>query len=115
LAEVFEIVVPVATFEVVNAGGIVLEVVEQTASVFEIVEDGRIGLPGPAGPTSAPIQFTQSSPLATWVVSHNRGYRPSVAVTTPGGLEIEAAVLHLSLNVLSINFEAPQSGLAIIG
>lgn len=53
---------------------------------------------------------TQGSALATWTVNHNLGRRPVVAVHSVGGVEVEAAVLHLSANQLQVMFAAPYAG-----
>ncbi|MFM7013148.1 MAG: hypothetical protein ACKO0Z_28090 [Betaproteobacteria bacterium] len=56
---------------------------------------------------------TQASALAVWTVPHNLNKRPSVSVTSAGGVEWEGGeVLHLSLNTLQITFDQPEAGFA---
>jgi hypothetical protein len=40
------------------------------------------------------------------------GYRPSVEITTLGGMEVDGEVLHLSSNLLTIAFNPPLAGSA---
>jgi Collagen triple helix repeat (20 copies) len=73
---------------------------------------GVVGPQGPAGPTAA-YTHTQFSASATWTVAHNLGFRPDVAVTTTGGLEVFGGeVLHLSDNTLQVSFDVAFAGQA---
>lgn len=57
------------------------------------------------------FEFTQVSPLSTWTVNHNLGRRPTaVAVLSPGGVEVEAGVIHVSNSQLVVQFSQPYSG-----
>lgn len=73
-----------------------------------------------AGPQGAPgtvTQYvhTQSSPSASWVVNHNLGYRPAaVEVLSTGGMQVEAAVTHVSVNQLQVDFVSPTIGSVIV-
>lgn len=72
-------------------------------------------VPGPAGPSgSAGSRYThtQASALATWTANHNLGYRPTVTVFSAGGVEVEATILHVSLNQVQISFNAAVTGTA---
>lgn len=72
-----------------------------------------ISLPGPPGPAGGTAyEHLQPSPAAEWVVNHNLGLRPSVTVLSPGGVEVEAHVIHQSSQQLRIYFASPQSGSA---
>ncbi|HET6497704.1 MAG TPA: DUF2793 domain-containing protein, partial [Coriobacteriia bacterium] len=55
---------------------------------------------------------TQGSASATWTVNHNLGFRPSVEVFSVGGAEIDAAVLHTSVNQTVISFNTATAGSA---
>lgn len=68
---------------------------------------GARGLPGPAGVS---FLHTQSSPSAEWIVNHNLGFRPSATVLSPGGLEVVAAIVHVSALQLRVTFALPQTG-----
>lgn len=54
--------------------------------------------------------FTQSSASATWTVNHNLGVRPTATILSPGGVEVEATVVHISVNQLQVLFASPQTG-----
>lgn len=70
---------------------------------------GPQGIPGPA---SAFYEHTQSTPATLWTIAHNLGFRPSVAVTTTGGVEVLADVQHLSENTLTVTFLVAMAGIA---
>jgi hypothetical protein len=67
---------------------------------------------GEPGLNGAGFDFTQPTPSTTWTIAHNLGLRPSVAIFTPGGLQVMGTALHLSADVLQINFSAPTAGTA---
>ena len=54
--------------------------------------------------------FTQSSPSDHWVVSHNLGYKPDVSILNSGGSEVQAEILHASVNLFHIYFTAAIAG-----
>lgn len=70
-------------------------------------DTGDVGPPGVGG-----FDFTQSTPAATWTINHNLGYRPGVDLFTVGGVEMEAEVVHLSLNTTLVYFLTPTAGSA---
>lgn len=69
---------------------------------------GRAGVDGAVDD----VVYAQLSPLAEWVINHNLGRRPLVAVTTTGGVEVEANIIHQSENQARVYFEQPFSGYA---
>lgn len=74
---------------------------------------GPQGNPGPSGGAASTYVHTQSSSLDVWTVAHNLGFRPTVTVTTTGGVEVAGGeVLHLSNNVLTITFDVAFTGIA---
>lgn len=73
----------------------------------------RQGPPGPKGLPAARYLHTQASPELTWIVNHDLNLFPIVAIFSPGGLEIEAAVQHLNQNQAEIRFSAATSGYAV--
>lgn len=105
---------------------IVLEWLETPACVFDWIgpSDTLPPLRSPSGAVLAsiigpqgraggnPYLHTQASPSHEWVVNHNLGFRPSVTVFSPGGVEVGANPVHLSTSQLRIYFAAPQSGSA---
>ena len=70
--------------------------------------------------TKSPANLTryehiQSAALPTWTVNHNFGFWPaSVSVQSPGGVEVDAGVTHITVNQLQIDFTAPYTGKAYI-
>ncbi len=73
---------------------------------------GDPGDKGEPGLNGAGYEFAQPTPATTWTIAHNLGLRPSVATFTPGGLSVMGTTLHLSTDVLQINFSAPTAGTA---
>ncbi len=68
---------------------------------------------GNGGPGTSRHYHTQSSAAAAWTVAHNLGFRPSVSVTTTGGVEtLGGEVVHLSAVTLQIIFDVPFAGFA---
>lgn|SRR5574343_84595 len=65
------------------------------------------------GGAGASYEFTQSSPSISWTVNHNLGAYPAIQVLSPGGVLIEAGVVHVSLNQSIISFASAQAGKAI--
>lgn len=57
---------------------------------------------------------TQSTPSATWTVTHNMGKNPSVSIVDSSGDEVEGEVTYVSTNQLIITFSAPFSGVAYL-
>lgn len=70
------------------------------------------GPPGPPGASGAGFTHTQSSPAAQWTISHNLGFFPAVELISAGGVEMEALVTHLSVNVTQVDFTSAQAGSA---
>lgn len=56
---------------------------------------------------------TQSSPAATWTITHNLGVRPNIDVLDSSGSEIIADVQHASTNVAVVTFPSPAIGKAV--
>jgi hypothetical protein len=80
-------------------------------SVIEIISGGPQGPPGPGGAAEAFVH-TQLVAASPWTINHNLGQRPTVSVFDAGGQEIEAHVVHASLNQTLVYFAAPQAGSA---
>jgi hypothetical protein len=78
----------------------------------EVVSIVSEGIQGPPGASGAGFVFTQGSPTAEWVVNHNLGFKPAVMVFDAGGSEVEAEVLHTSVNQARIYFSVPLAGFA---
>lgn len=61
---------------------------------------------------NAAFVFVQSTPLATWVINHNLGFKPSVELLDQGGNEFDADVLHTSINQVVVYLSIPATGTA---
>lgn len=83
--------------------------VVKTAPVVAVVASGPQGPPGPAG-AAQDYEHVQSAAATEWIVNHNLGVEPSVSVLSSGGAEIEASVLHVSVNQTRIYFASAQAG-----
>lgn len=60
--------------------------------------------------------FTQEFPVsAQWLVNHNLGHLPaSVTLLSPGGVEIEANIVHTSDNQFVVDLSPPTAGQVIV-
>jgi hypothetical protein len=74
------------------------------------------GLPGPPGPPGSAqrLEVVQSTLASVWIIAHNFGYRPQVDTYSLGGREMMGEVVHVSVNVVNILFDAPVAGIAIL-
>jgi hypothetical protein len=54
----------------------------------------------------------QSSPATTWTINHNLGFQPACEIFSVGGAEIDAEVIHTSVNQTVIYFAFPVAGSA---
>lgn len=81
-----------------------------------VTEQGRqvrivtVGTQGPPGASGAGFVFTQASPATEWVINHNLGFRPSVEIIDTGGNEVDAQVLHVSVNQARVYFNTATAG-----
>jgi hypothetical protein len=98
--------VAVLTLQPVSGPTIVLQAVARPQITFAAA--GVQGIPG----SLARYTHTQISPLTTWTVAHNLGFRPNITITTTGGQEVWGEVLHLSANTLTVSFDTPLAGAA---
>ena len=95
--------------EVVEEGpNVSIAVTEQTVSISEAV----VGLPGADGDKH--YTHEQTTPSATWTITHNLGKRPSVTVVDSGGNEWQTAVEHVSANQCIARFSSAFSGRAYL-
>ncbi len=87
-------------------------VLAPSAPKLQLVQTCAQGLPGGQGPAGQVADYTATfgSAASTWVVNHNLGREPAIQVLTPGGMEMEAAIVHVSTNQAQINFASPQTG-----
>lgn len=85
-------------------------VVVTVATIGERGETGPRGLPGTA---AQKFVHTQASASTTWTVNHNLAVKPIATVFSPGWLEMDATVLHLDDNTLTVSFNSPTAGFVI--
>ena len=72
-----------------------------------------IGPPGPSlPPGSYGFNHIQAVPAASWVIVHNLGFRPNVAVTDSAGSRVEGGIRHDSDNQVTLTFSGAFSGRA---
>lgn len=76
------------------------------------VAGGVPGPPGPPGSSGLGINVQFVSPSEEWLINHNLGYKPVVELFTTGGIEMQAAVIHTSVNQVLVQFNSPQAGSA---
>ena len=95
----------------VDDGTTVVVVVE---TVVEVVDVAVQGPPGPPGAASSSYVHTQTEPAATWIVTHNLGYRPAVTVFDGGGALVVSDFVHNSTSSLTVTFGAPLAGVAYL-
>lgn len=90
---------------------VVAGAVVQTTVAPQVISTSisAVGAPGASGPSHV---HTQSSPSATWVINHNLGFKPAVALVTVGGVEMFADVVHTNSNQVTVLFVQPTAGTA---
>lgn len=92
----------------VAAKNTTLEVAAKTQSTLAIpAETIEIGTATILSPNYTHLQTV---PSQQWIVNHNLGYYPVIAITTLGGLAVLADPLHLSVNHFQLNFTHLVSG-----
>ena len=83
--------------------------------VLLLTAPGPQGPPGPVGPPGGSYYVhTQTTPSSSWVVNHNLGLLGHVTVFVPDFVEVEADVVHNTVNQVAITFASPQAGTAFI-
>lgn len=89
-------------------GGVVQELVVRQQVIAVNIGSATAG----GGGSGGEYTHTQSAPAATWIINHNLGYKPAVAVVTVGGAELLAEVLHTSINQTVIYLASAYAGSA---
>lgn len=87
----------------------VKETVRKNVRHVEVVSRGR---QGPPGGIIVPYIHQQAVASATWTINHNLGFQPDVYLADQGGNEIDAQVLHVSVNQALVYFNLPTAGTA---
>lgn len=85
--------------------------VENSSTEVEVVSRGIQGPPGPQGPPGASTSsFTEPFvAMSVVVVNHNLGFKPNVTILV-SDIEVEADVVHNSINSLTVTFNTAQTG-----
>lgn len=58
------------------------------------------------------FRHVQNLPASEWIIIHNMGRNPSIAVTDSAGTVVEGVVTYIDMNTLRVNFSADFSGFA---
>lgn len=76
---------------------------------------GQVSPPDPGHDGATSFTYTQLAPSTLWIITHDLGFRPAgVQVHDNAGQEIVGQVEYPSLNVVTIEFSAPVSGVAYL-
>lgn len=83
----------------------------------------RVAVPGPRGVQGEQGQpgqdagyvHQQPTPAATWVMNHNLGFKPAVALFDTGSQEFDGLITHTSDNQAVATMTAPVAGFARLG
>lgn len=75
---------------------------------------GPVGPAGPPGPGLGTYTHLQAAPLATWVITHGLGRRPSVTVVDSAGTVVVGDVNYLSDTQIAVAFSSAFSGAAYL-
>lgn len=63
-----------------------------------------------SGNIDARYVHTQSIASSQWIVNHNLGVQPNIAVLSAGGIEMWAQVIRISENQVIIQLDSPMTG-----
>lgn len=73
---------------------------------------------GPTGPAGAPggstYTHTQSTPAASWAITHNLGRYPQVTVVDNAGVRLFPDLTYDSLNTVTVTHAVPTTGSAYL-
>lgn len=103
-----------------------VEVVEQAVEIAEdgpnvevavteqsvVISEAVVGLPGVSGDKH--FTHEQSTPSATWTITHNLGKNPAVTIVDSSGNEWQTAIEHVSPNQCVVRFSSAFSGRAFL-
>lgn len=76
---------------------------------------GIQGVTGPIGP-DAPLYYRheQTTPSATWTITHNLNFFPNVTVVDSAGAVCEGEINHVNINQVVLGFSGAFSGNAYL-
>ena len=89
--------------------------VEPSIAVVEVAIPGIQGPQGPpgSGGGAGSTVITQSTPAATWILSHTIGRVPAVSVYLASGEQVDTDVV-ASASTVTVTFATPQTGFVIL-
>jgi hypothetical protein len=85
-------------------------VVRVADNAYRIITAAVQGPPGVGGATA--YVHHQPTPSTEWIINHNLGYYPDVTVLSTGLAEVDAEVVHISVNQTRVYFVVPFAGIA---
>jgi hypothetical protein len=91
--------------------------IDAPTTVVQPPEDPRIifaATAGPPGPAGIHYTYTQTSPAATWTITHPLGRTPSSVTVWQSDVLVDADVETPDTSTVVITFSSPQSGRAEI-
>lgn len=105
--------------------GQTVHVVQETADVVAVAEqgppgpagaNGAAGPVGPVGPagTDATYVHDQGAPSTVWTINHNLGKRPAVFVENSAGDDMIGEIDHPTVNQTVLTFSASTGGKAFL-
>ena len=98
--------------EVIEAPPVSVKVIEEGGVlVVEVIHPGPQGPPGESSTDGSHIH-QQPTASSTWIINHNLGFRPAVEVYNTGSQEIEADIVHTSVNQTVVSFTTAIAGYA---
>lgn len=111
LNEGIEIVAPEqqVTVEDVNQQ-LVLTVEDTETRIITVSETGPQGIPGEKGEPGGIYIHEQSSPAATWTVTHNLNIYPVPQIVDSSGNTVEGDITYVSANTLTVSFSSAFAG-----
>jgi hypothetical protein len=88
---------------------IIVDPVTQSVSV---INSGPMGPPGAGGVAATTYLHTQTVLSTSWLINHNRGFKPNADVFDNTGRKIRPAVIHHTINQMELQFLTPRTGTA---
>lgn len=85
-----------------------------TATHETVITDVRMGPAGGSGGPGSSFLYVQPVAAYNWTINHNLGARPVVEVRDNTGHIVFAAVTHLSIDIVYIEFSIPYAGTAYL-
>lgn len=110
------------TLEVIQGNTYILETVEANRYELELSQSDKIitveigaqqgppGPPGPQGQAGGAYIHAQETENTIWIINHNLGFYPDIAIWDNGGMEIRGTIQHYSNNQARILFNIAIAG-----